>query len=331
MKVFFLILAFLVFSLKLSFAQFPPQAPQAGNDAISQADSRIVGWATGCTVHRGWQNIEDTTLGKTTSGSENSVSGAADMDVLSLGDGGSAIVTFATDIKDGPGADFAVFENGFTNPLNGYEAYLEFAFVAVSSDGVHFITFPATSYTQDTVQLDNFTYMDARLVNNLAGKYANGYGTPFDLSELADSPDLDIQHIRYVRLRDVVGSIDPKYASYDHNGHIINDPFPSPYPTGGFDLNAIAVLNQQATGVNPISKNTEFKVWPVPANNYVFLQSGAAQRIHYDLYAVDGSLMQSGKGFESIRINLETMAAGSYFIRCSDEKGKIQILKLSKW
>lgn len=330
MKVFFLFLP-LIFCLKTTFAQFPPQAPQPGNDAISKDDSRIVGWATGCTVQRGWQNIMDTTLGKTTSGSENSVIGVADPDVLSLGDGGTAVVAFSSDIKDGSGADFAVFENGFTNPLDGYQAYLEFAFVAVSSDGVHYITFPATSNTQDTVQLDNFTYMDARLVNNLAGKYANGYGTPFDLSELADSPNLDIQHIRYVKITDVVGSIDPNYASYDHNGHIINDPFPSPYPTGGFDLNAIAVLNQQPTGINSISKTTDIKVWPIPAKDLVFLQSKDNRQLFYTLYSVEGKPLKMGEGIGQIKINLEEIPSGNLFLRCKDEKGKHQTFNLIKW
>lgn len=330
MRLSFLLLMSFLYSGVLR-AQFPPQAPEPGNDAISKDDPRIMGWATGCTVQRGWKDIADTTLGKTTSGNENSVIGSPDLDALSLGDGGVATVTFGYPIKDGVGPDFAVFENGFANPTNGYEAYLEFAFVAVSSDGIHFVTFPATSLTQDTAQVTNFTYMDARLVNNLAGKYANGYGTPFDLSELADSPNLDLQNIRYVRITDVVGSINPEYARYDHEGHIINDPFPTPYPTGGFDLNAIAVLNESPTGIAFSDLKNQFKVWPVPARDFIFVQPKENKSIfHYEVFSLVGRRLASQAASGRVKINLNGFAAGIYFLKCLSEKGEVQTFLFNK-
>ena len=41
---------------------------------------------------------------------------------------------------------------------------------------------------------------------------------------------------------DVVGSIDPMYGTRDSLGNLINDPWPTPFATGGFDLDAVAVL-----------------------------------------------------------------------------------------
>lgn len=315
-----------------AFAQFPPQAPEPGNDAIPAEDSRIVGWATGCTVTPGWQNIMDTTLGKTTSGNELSVLGAPDLDVLSLGDGGSAIVTFAAPLKDESGPDFAVFENGFANPLNANEAFLELAFVAVSSDGIHYVTFPATSLTPDTEQIDQttFGYTDARWLNNLAGKYINNYGTPFDLAELADSPNLDIQNIRYIRLTDVVGSIDPSFARYDHEGHIINDPFPSPFPTGGFDLNAVAVLHQQPTGIATQTQEDDWQIWPIPAQDFVAIKTKNQEEIQYHIYSLDGRIWTSGKGWGILKIPVANLAPGHYFMRCVSENGNNRILNFIK-
>ena len=52
--------------------------------------------------------------------------GKADDAPVSLGDGGYAVVTFDKPITNGPGYDFAVFENG----LN--DSFLELAFVVVS-------------------------------------------------------------------------------------------------------------------------------------------------------------------------------------------------------
>ncbi len=58
---------------------------------------------------------------------------------------------------------------------------------------------------------------------------------------------LDLNNIKYVRITDVIGSINPAYASYDFKGNIINDPWKTTYDpdpgTGGFDLDAVAVLH----------------------------------------------------------------------------------------
>ena len=91
------------------------------------------------------------------------------------------------------------------------------------------------------------------MINNLAGKYRAGYGTPFDLAELADSTGIDIDSIVFVRIVDVVGSIDPEFGSYDAYGHLVNDPFPTTSYSSGFDLSGVAVLYELAsdTPVNP--------------------------------------------------------------------------------
>ena len=35
------------------------------------------------------------------------------------------------------------------------------------------------------------------------------------------------------------------YASSDVNSHQINDPWPTPFDTGGFDLDAVGVINEK--------------------------------------------------------------------------------------
>ena len=138
-------------------------------------------------------------------GDENSAIGQAGQNgVVSLGDGGTATLTFPNSIYNGPGFDFAVFENGFAT--SDSMAFLEFAFVEVSSDGVNFIRFHSTSLIQDSIQIP-MTGINCSLVNNLAGKYTYGFGTPFDLEELMNEPALDVNHITHIRLIDVVGSI----------------------------------------------------------------------------------------------------------------------------
>lgn len=52
---------------------------------------------------------------------------------------------------------------------------------------------------------------------------------------------LDVNAITQVRLIDVVGSINPAYGSTDALGNLINDPWSTPFATGGFDLDAVGV------------------------------------------------------------------------------------------
>nr|WP_303652848.1 PEP-CTERM sorting domain-containing protein [Paludisphaera mucosa] len=86
--------------------------------------------------------------------------------------------------------------------------------------------------------------LDARDLNNLAGKYVAGYGTGFDLAELAGvSPLLDVHNVTFVRIIDVVGSIDPAHGRYDAHGHLVNDPYATPFGSSGFDLTGVGVIH----------------------------------------------------------------------------------------
>lgn len=224
-----------------------------GCDAIDGHSSSIVAWATGVSVVRGLDDIAVPDGPHVIYGSESDAVGPIDFTTttaVSLGDGGSATVTFAHPIRNGEGPDFAVFENSF----NDY--FLELGFVEVSTDGERFVRFPATSLTQTETQI--VSEVDPTFINNLAGKYRVGYGTPFDLEELRDSTGINIDSIVYVRIVDVVGSINPQYATYDAYGHIVNDPYPTSDPTGnwrsgGFDLTGVAVMYENTNGSSEVA------------------------------------------------------------------------------
>ena len=236
------VLAFMSLSAQGPYA---PAAGQEGSSAIAMDSSIIQSWATGVDVVRGYIQINDTsiyaagsnlaTFGKP-SNALHTAEGTS-MNVVSLGDGGMATLTFDRLIVDGPGADFAVFENAFG------DTFLELAFVEVSSDGINFSRFPSVSLTQSATQVGGYDEIDPTNIHNLAGKYRQGFGTPFDLSELAYDPLVDINAIRFVRIIDVVGAIDPAFATHDSQGNIVNDPFPTPFNSGGFDLDGVAVIN----------------------------------------------------------------------------------------
>ncbi|MFN4083423.1 MAG: T9SS type A sorting domain-containing protein [Bacteroidia bacterium] len=243
MKKIIIALFFIYSKTAIVFAQFAPQAGFAGTTAIHADSAVIINWANNCTLKLGYQNIADTALGLVSVGSKENAIGKADGRIVSLGDGGEAILHFDNLIVNGPGPDFVVFENGFSFDDSLY--FLELAFVEVSSNGRDFVRFEPTSLTNTNLQIGAFEGLDAKKINNLAGKYIAPYGTPFDLDELKNNPLIDVNHIKFIKIIDVVGSIDETFGSKDKNNNLINDPWPTPFPSGGFDLDAVGVIHQK--------------------------------------------------------------------------------------
>jgi hypothetical protein len=283
-------------------AQFPDRVGTPDCDAIP-ADQPGLNWGVSCMIAPGYISIAESSNGKVSVEDATFAIGPADNAVISLGDGGIATMTFQYPITDGPGADFAVFENAFD------DYFLEFAFVEVSSDGVHFVRFPSVSLTQTMQQIGPFMRIpDVRAIHNLAGKYRGGYGTPFDLASLKDSVGLDIQAVTHVRVIDVIGAIEPRFASRDSKGNIINDPWPTPFSSCGFDLDGIAVIHEQRI----ISEQMNIAPNPIHAG-----ENGGTVRVMdaaYDVsvFSMQGEFIREGK--EGI-IQTNGLPGGVYVVR----------------
>ena len=290
-----------------------------GCNAIAVDDNQFVAWATNVVLTRGPQNISNPNSPLASFGDETNAIGPAtpnnSMEAVSLGDGGSALVTFERPIRNGEGPDFAVFEND----ING--GFLELAFVEVSSDGVHFVRFPATSLTQTETQTGSFALSDPTFINNLAGKFQIGYGTPFDLEELADSANLNIDSIVYVRIIDVVGNIDPQYATYDAFGHIVNDPWPTDFASCGFDLTGVGVIHQKSVGIESHEMPQVF-AYPNPCTGTLYIINENAERV--ELYNLNGKLLQVvDNGDTHVTLNMQSYPAGLYLLKVGNGVQKI--------
>ncbi|MGD9720677.1 MAG: hypothetical protein AB7O59_16260 [Pirellulales bacterium] len=221
---------------------FAPAAGQPGSTAVANNSPTIAAWASGVAeLARGPLDIANPPGGLASFGTGAEALGPATgvaTQVVSLGDGGHITLTFAQPIFDGPGFDLAVFENGFS------DTFLELAFVEVSSNGSDFLRFDAVSQTPTATQIGSFSALDPTNLDNLAGKYRAGFGTPFDLAQLAGrSLAVDVNHITFVRIVDVVGAILPAFGSLDSLGTLVNDPYPTAFASGGFDLDGVAALH----------------------------------------------------------------------------------------
>lgn len=312
-----------------SYSQFAPPAGQPGTTAMYRDSSAFIGWADTCTVTRGFINIADTNFtyngsNKATYGSYLYATGPSDEYVVSLGDQGSVILGFDTPVADGPGPDFAVFENSFG------DFFLELAFVEVSSDGLNFVRFPAISYVSENEQISTFGTIDATQIHNFAGKYRMGYGTPFDLADLKDSAGIDLNRITHIRIIDVGGCISPEFAIYDSQGHKVNDPWPTPFDTGGFDLDAIGVIHNIFQGICPGGLITQPTLTPNPFVDKLTLDPGLCRNADFYLMNTNGEQIIHKNISGKATFATSSLKSGLYVARIILEDGSSHIRKLIK-
>ncbi|MDA3894767.1 MAG: hypothetical protein PF482_01325 [Desulfobacteraceae bacterium] len=232
LKMFFNFLLFSLFVTHAGAVSYSPAAGQEGSTAIHMDDPAFVSWANGyenyeigTDVDAVWQTPEYA-LGQ---------AAGTSYDIVSLGRGGRITMTFDPPIENGEGWDFAVFENAF----NDYN--LELAYVEVSNNGIDYFRFENISLTQGPVS--GYGSLDTTLINGLAGKYRQGYGTPFDLSDISGKPEVqssgvDLSRITHVRIVDIIGD----GSFFDSESNVIYDSYPT-VSSAGFDLDAIGVSN----------------------------------------------------------------------------------------
>ncbi|MBI3518708.1 MAG: T9SS type A sorting domain-containing protein [Bacteroidetes bacterium] len=319
------VIAGLLFTGTTVNAQFAPSVDEPGTTAMYKDSSAFVEWASTGKIIRGLQDISMPGMGYTNVGDSTSAFGiAGTTGVVSLGDGGIAILGFSAPISDDAGPDFAVFENSFN------DSFLELAFVEVSSDGIHFFRFPATSNTDTTIQTAGFGATDASSINNLAGKYRGLYGTPFDLDDIPDDALLNKQAITHVKIIDVVGCIQNQYATRDVNHHKVNDPWPTGFGSGGFDLDAVGVIHQQAqVGIKELVLG-QVSVYPNPATDVLFVSMTNLAMYSVSVTNLMGELvLQTDNNINTAGLNINELKQGVYIltITANGQQRKLKFVK----
>ena len=205
----------------------------------------MVSWATGVVEFiPGLLDPDDPSQGSVGTGGTSFVLGPPGVfgdDLKPLGSTGQIVLEFADLIHDGPGDDFAVFENGFFSVAG---CFCELGFVAVSTDGITFSEFPSETTSTSPEFFDPTDY------HNFAGKHPKTnldpfIGTGFDLEELSTHPlvisgDVNLGEIRFVRITDIVGD----GREVDSLGNPILDPM----SVNGFDLDAVGVIHAPEPG-----------------------------------------------------------------------------------
>lgn len=317
-------------SAQSSFGQYPPPPGYPGTTAMYLDSSAFRAWASGCTVELGYINFVDTSVtymgsNKAFYGFPEDASGPPDNFVVSLGDKGIATLTLPAPVFDSIGPDFAVFENSFSNE------FLELGFVEVSSNGIDFVRFPAVSLTPETPQISTFGTIDATHIHNFAGKYRVFYGTPFDLYDLKDSGLVNISAITHIRIIDVGGCILPGFQSFDSQGHIINDPWPTPFNTCGIDLDAVGLIHINVQAIPDNLQTVPVRVFPNPVQHAVLIEHTLHTTVNFSLLSPAGEVYFPEQPIgNSTQLDLSDYPPGLYIALFTLDDGTKVIRKVIK-
>ena len=222
----------------LSAVTYAPGPNSAGTTAIVafaddetvQPNSELTAWAHAVDIYSPGENVSQvfqTTPGALGPADFTGSYYAGSDTTVTLGDGGSITLSFATPILDTDGFDLVVFENGITT--TGGRGFFELAFVEVSSNGTDFYRFSGRSSTPRPTSPYAFLELNPTDLDGMAGKYPATYGTPFDFAWLG------LSSISFVRIVDILGNGE----TLDADGKPIFDPYPT-VGSAGFDLDAVA-------------------------------------------------------------------------------------------
>lgn len=217
-------------------------------------------------------------------------------DVCVLGVGGSITLGFSSPLRNGPGADFLAFENGFF--FSG-GVFSEVAAVEVSTDGANFARFPLR-YAGPPLSQPPFGSLPMGTFSGMVGGMpvlANvvtnsidprdpvfAGGEAFDLADLTTDPIVlaglvDLSNITEVRIVDLQeGTVSDSAGAwiYDHGG-----------ATGSTDIDAIAVVHDATT----VSSNAPVCDLWVDAQGFLHLELGDADGFfNLDLATLQASL-----------------------------------------
>lgn len=193
-------------------------APDAGARGPDAFADRVVAFAPGAGAGYGQDRCPDVVL----SSPEGNGSGMGSLHVLSLGERGSITLELTdTVVVDGPGVDLLVFENPFQR--SGAEMFVETAAVAVSADGQTWseLSCAASDASGGYPGCAGVRPVFASSTNGVsATDPAVAGGDGFDLAAFPGAPT----KARFVRITDSGANT---YGA----------------PSGGFDMDAIAVVN----------------------------------------------------------------------------------------
>ena len=114
---------------------------------------------------------------------------------------------------------------------------------------------------------------------------------------------------------DVIGAIDQSFTNLDSQGNQVNDPYPTPFPSGGFDLDAVGAINFIPTAIEELNNRLNISFYPNPTKNVVYFNFENQDQYKYLLTNMNGKAVSNG--LLNNELDLRYLKAGIYFIHIS--------------
>ena len=135
---------------------------------------------------------------------------------------------------------------------------------------------------------------------------------------------LDINRVTQIKIIDVVGCIQPAFATRDSKDNIINDPWPTPFNTGGFDLDAVGVLHFTYS-----TEGQSVFLFPNPVSDNVTINILSGTIFDLVIHDISGkTVWKKEKVKNNSTLNLGFLSSGIYFCTFTLENGNREIRKI---
>lgn len=230
-------------------------------------------------------------------------------EIEAIGINGEIIVGFKNKIlRNGPGADFVIFENAFINQVTS-TIFAEPAIVSVSQDGINYFEFPYNSET-----LSGFAGISPTIGNQDPFNPDVSGGDKFDIDILG------LDYIKYIKIKDttlIIKSL-PSGNKYKNPDFLLT----------GFDLDAVVGLYLEDD--NTISVNEYYADFKIRINSdilEVIPEDDFADISELSIYNILGNIVYS-KSSNYHHVNLAILPKGLYFANIISGNNRRKFIKI---
>src|SRR5690606_2253852 len=111
----------------------------------------------------------------------------------------------------------------------------------------------------------------------------------------------------------------PLYASYDVQGNMINDLYATEFPSGGFDLDAVAVMNESPLSI----ATTDFNVslFPNPTSDVLTIETADLHTV--EIYSIQGQRLDTLGATKKRTLSLKKYASSIVILRITTSSGEV--------
>ena len=117
----------------------------------------------------------------------------------------------------------------------------------------------------------------------------------------------------------MVFCIQDAYTRYDSQHHKINDPWPTPFSTCGFDLDAVGLVHNAPIGIDDNQHIPQVSILPNPCSHQA--------RFFYEIVDQMGQVVLQSSFSVSTSVDIDNLPSGIYFVTFTNPSSSLQLTK----